>query len=1352
MPGKGKTTASFFQDTRAYIPFAVIGVFVLLSSVFVSFNMAKTDYELAETIYETDGTDMGKTAADMAAADLSRCLNYAGMEALQWQGEHPVIKSEDAAYEEWGDDGFSADPATRDVEPGSSLVVDVKLPSNVFEAIYCVFADKPRALIVKGPSGIEYQNISYDESHSFWTSSKFEEEITIPENAEDGYAYLIFMYGDETKATNWFHVGSNPLKDIAASHFNEFLEDNYQGNLHTFNNYAINVEQNISASRIKIGTINGTLKREIERSAGDDTDYILYYTMSIDNLNYTLVDLSTGESYNRSMDVSTVITSREPLLAELTSEYERALSSGTTSDIVLGATNIRTFTYGPWQHYLNGPLNIVTGPSLTSSVNAGTLYTQKRVFDSVDPWALTYTTYYSGKVLYNDIKQDTSSYEEKKGSNLSTTYDNLSDGDTFNMSVSDGINESMMDANTSIEEVENNSRIVVSVSNFTDEVYSNWVYNDVDVWTDDAYPDLIHDVTNDVYSGTIQGQVFRDGFNEITPYNLQVGPTSYDSVSYETGESKDGKDVKWKGHYPVIISHTCALTPDYNFAGTLNVNHEVNIDASSHKWYFTSVQVEHVSTDVVCEGVDVTYKYLGNDSLIDSERVDGYLSKENHSFDWQVKYNLKFKVKTRWNINYNYHWSYKTYSPGVDGTGSWNFYSGDSSGSLKNEPLENIVSVSHTQTESENISIVYHQVLPSGGYTGINSHDSGSANDYRKTTVIVDGIPREDKDCSDAADNYRDEFVDIYSIEKHHLLYPDGKNLSTEKVYCDVPYWLHKNMTQEMENMFAAINEDNPTRDVSLLGKNLGKNPTTLIKEASLDLATEMAGGTKRDSFIDESQYMNAGQYNTSSDACRLIAKNEAYDRLLIELEERNKNVEGSFESYIDNSFSNEQGHSLLDLVKNAVSTDIIFNNPAMEKASTALANEVGIIETMEITGEPQSKYNWTENMTLLVDQYPDYLYHDPDFDMQSQYEWTDEFSGATIYPLGVRNVCVFSTGIGDDIAGMLEAASSPLKDAVSQSMSQSLAEANAEIDSLLEDVESNSVGLAMNGVSTDTTFIEENRTKMMDAYSDSIREQVPKAIAVEVAKDPVLRTLISESDVTEITSNYLNSLSDAELVNMTANNTLQEEIFSRVSDEVSSNSAASSDETEVALYRLEADMRIGVADGVCVAIQDCQEVIDECFANINSELEKKLDESSEKLTGEFAEKIEKRLQKSMKLVPCGLPVIPPHWVCTVNVWEYDVKGAYREFEVIDNDNECMFNPYFGHNAQVYVRKDEEIFHPTKNDNIGSPIYLGDNHPIEFKFSGYAATIVGPGPKGVGDKVGDRDEKSIFYDDFESQF
>lgn len=166
------------------------------------------------------------------------------------------------------------------------------------------------------------------------------------------------------------------------------------------------------------------------------------------------------------MKLSTLITSREPLLEELVREYETELGNtsrlDSTSNLVLGATNLRTFIYGPWQHYANGPLNILTNPALSSSINGATLYTQKRIFDSVDPLTLTYTSYYNGKVLYKDIfnsrsektglssnsslnstvlsnstnlNTSVSAYEVNRGVNLTTTYDSLAQNKSFSLDI-----------------------------------------------------------------------------------------------------------------------------------------------------------------------------------------------------------------------------------------------------------------------------------------------------------------------------------------------------------------------------------------------------------------------------------------------------------------------------------------------------------------------------------------------------------------------------------------------------------------------------------------------------------------------------------------------------------------------------------------------------------------------------------------------------------------------------------------------------------------------------------------------------------------------------------------------------
>jgi len=61
------------------------------------------------------------------------------------------------------------------------------------------------------------------------------------------------------------------------------------------------------------------------------------------------------------------------------------------------------------------------------------------------------------------------------------------------------------------------------------------------------------------------------------------------------------------------------------------------------------------------------------------------------------------------------------------------------------------------------------------------------------------------------------------------------------------------------------------------------------------------------------------------------------------------------------------------------------------------------------------------------------------------------------------------------------------------------------------------------------------------------------------------------------------------------------------------------------------------------------------------------------------------------------------------------------------------------------VREKLPIFHPFKTDENGVALRLGTNEMITFCFSGYAATIVGSGPKGVGDKIGGTNEESVDY-------
>ena len=187
-------------------------------------------------------------------------------------------------------------------------------------------------------------------------------------------------------------------------------------------------------------------------------------------------------------------------------------------------------------------------------------------------------------------------------------------------------------------------------------------------------------------------------------------------------------------------------------------------------------------------------------------------------------------------------------------------------------------------------------------------------------------------------------------------------------------------------------------------------------------------------------------------------------------------------------------------------------------------------------------------------------------------------------------------------------------------------------------------------------------------------------------------------------------------------------------------------DELEATLNRVDTDVRIGVANGICEVPKNKGHILDTGFGRIDSELKKMANETVDKYSGEVGDQVSKRLSRTMSAVPCGLPVLPPHWVFTTNVWTYEIVGKYQVFSVIDNDNEVIPKPYFGHKGQQYLRQEDHIQHPSRKNEDGSSIWVGKNTQITFHFNGYSATIVGPGPKGVGDKMGGSIEESTGYD------
>ena len=770
-----KEFRNFILNSDAYIPYSVIGIFIVLAATFTSVYLLKMDSEVAETIYTTEKSDPRQTAINVAASDLARCLNYAGMEALEWQGENPVIIPENSPVERVSDDGFMAIPKNQNLENEDTLQISINLPSDIWGKIESLWKNKDIKLIVKDSSGQEIKNQNYGLATSFFQQVSFEEDVIIPDSAAPGYSSIELFYGDELKASDWFIIGVSPIKEITTDSFNKLLSVNYQGNTHTFMQYAINVEPDIKPEQIKIKKVKGILHREINPTG---KNYTIYYVFEIPLLNYTLVDLESGEKFNSSMNLSTLITSREPLLEELVREYEVALgnSSGldSTSNLVLGATNLRTFIYGPWQRYAHGPLNILTNPALSSSVNGATLYTQKKIFDSVDPLALTYTTYYNGKVLYEDIfdsgskktgsvsassgsgssgnadnadnagnESSENSYEKDKSVNLTTTYNSLAENKSFSLDVETGIGDSLEQTNTTIKELSDSSKITVSASDYTDGVLDGWVFND-HLWTEEN-PDLVHAVANSVYTASVQGQVLRDDL-DIFPKSLDSTiTTGFDSSSVSFG----GDNVNWNSNYFSSGAHTGSLVPSYSWTDSITNSYSISLNPSINpprgnvaSWSVKSASVSLLSTEISDVKIEPHPSYANNDRPAVENRTEGYLNREDHVFDWNIEYDLSYTIKTRWKIDYTYDYTYQwsTRERKADGNYTTVTHQGSSSGSDSETVSEtDSESLSHTETESENLTIIYYKRPPTGVYKGLSTYTDPISQEYKETNVSIAG-------------------------------------------------------------------------------------------------------------------------------------------------------------------------------------------------------------------------------------------------------------------------------------------------------------------------------------------------------------------------------------------------------------------------------------------------------------------------------------------------------------------------------------------------------------------------------------------------------------------------------------
>ncbi|SNR53491.1 DUF7286 family protein [Halorubrum vacuolatum] len=167
----------------------------------------------------------------------------------------------------------------------------------------------------------------------------------------------------------------------------------------------------------------------------------------------------------------------------------------------------------------------------------------------------------------------------------------------------------------------------------------------------------------------------------------------------------------------------------------------------------------------------------------------------------------------------------------------------------------------------------------------------------------------------------------------------------------------------------------------------------------------------------------------------------------------------------------------------------------------------------------------------------------------------------------------------------------------------------------------------------------------------------------------------------------------------------------------------------------LGASLRVSVRtaagrDAVRVPARFVDETTDEARDHVRDRLEDAAEDGTERAVEEASERW---APEPVRRVGAGLPVAPTpgYWVATVNAWQVEVRGEYPAFTV----HADVGSP--GRSFE-YVRTAGKAT-VTVGD---TEIVLGETEPVRFETGTLVVIAVPPGPPGVGDVDGTRDETS----------
>jgi len=354
------------NDKNGRVPFAVLGVFLLIGSAVTSAVITNLERENVEGISEPLKSTSVSYFVKYAQADMSRALCYSCLEALDQVGETPVTYSilPTRAARDYADENGDGHPDTKIV--GDNGIVDTSSE--------CMEFNKNWARNMARVNLNRYLN-------AVFINNKYQNK---------GYAINIVDKEGDGAIDDW--------RDIA------------------FRTIKMNLER--PAAYVPL------LMSE------DSTNYETYFVASIDDLKLEIVNLSSGKKYYESADIECLIPSRLPLLMGLTETYRKSVNGflsplmGLTTVISEGYTEFRSLLQ--YANKYDWVANIVDNSWLQYLTNAGLTAIQYIVFNSVDPLTLVYLAInINDLIAKSGVEEELGSYIDEDAGMESLVADQL---------------------------------------------------------------------------------------------------------------------------------------------------------------------------------------------------------------------------------------------------------------------------------------------------------------------------------------------------------------------------------------------------------------------------------------------------------------------------------------------------------------------------------------------------------------------------------------------------------------------------------------------------------------------------------------------------------------------------------------------------------------------------------------------------------------------------------------------------------------------------------------------------------------------------------------------------------------